>query len=571
MDYTLALPAPMPANGMRTLTPREMTQRARAMTCIHRREAGQCQGQLYVSLFFDGTGNNKDWKEPKLGGKQSQAELGKHSNVARLYEARLDRPDDGFFTHYIPGVGTPFAEIGDSGGDLGMGTGYMGANRINWGITRVLNSACVYLIGHDLFDKNTIKTYIQNISYNTRGPATNGSFDREEKRLATIVASSQRKLTSINVAVFGFSRGAAEARVFANWLGAMAKQNDGSHTLAGVPLRIYFMGLFDTVASVGIPGSVPGFDGHMAWADGQMDIHPAVEQCVHFIALHEQRASFPLELVNNAKHVAYPGMHSDVGGGYLPTEQGKLSQLSQIPLIDMHYEAMKAGVPLLASDEIQQRSDLAKDFHCSESLIEAYNAFSRECGIGSTPDEQAILAVIHQHTRQYLQWRGDLLESWQGLKTRDFYRRATPTDQKQLLLAQNDLSNQIAVLDERIRIEDGSALDKAAAISLYANSGNFDDEMIQPVDAVTRRVLAAMRQHTPLPDAVRRLMDDYIHDSRAGFRPLGNLEPHNVTGGYLRYRTIFPKQPGNAELAAPSETRAASTVHSSTTSSAALA
>ncbi|QAU23576.1 DUF2235 domain-containing protein [Dyella sp. M7H15-1] len=569
MSFTLTSPAPMPANGMRELTPKELALRASAMACIQQLESAQCQGQAFVSLFFDGTGNNKDWKEPALGGKQTQTDLGKHSNVARLYNVALDRSDDGFFSHYIPGVGTPFPDIGDGGGSLGMSTGYMGADRINWGITRVLNSAAVYLTGHDLFDKKMIRVEILIASSNSLGPAANRSFRPELKKLADVVARSQRKLTSINVAAFGFSRGAAQARVFVNWLAEMAKQNDGSLALAGVPLRFYFLGLFDTVASVGIPDAVPGFEGHMSWANGKLGIHPSVERCAHFIALHEQRASFPLELAERATQVTYPGVHSDVGGGYLPTEQGKLSQLSQIPLIDMHYEAMKSGVPLLDSNEIGRRDDLLKDFHCPKPLIEAYNAYLDTHGSSSVSGKDAVVDVIHQHTRQYLQWRGDLLESWQGLKTRDFYRRATSSDQKQLLMANTDLSNQMAVLDQRIHIEDGSALDKAAAISLYANTGKFD-EMLQPVDASTRDMLATLRRHAPLPPAVVRVLDDYVHDSRAGFRPLSNAEPYSVTGGYLRYRTVFSQPSRNAALAA-SDAADVQATEPPTSSSAALA
>ncbi|QAU23571.1 hypothetical protein EO087_05880 [Dyella sp. M7H15-1] len=66
MDFKLTPAAPMPANGMRELTPKELALRASAMACIQQLESAQCQGQAFVSLFFDGTGNNKDWKESKL-------------------------------------------------------------------------------------------------------------------------------------------------------------------------------------------------------------------------------------------------------------------------------------------------------------------------------------------------------------------------------------------------------------------------------------------------------------------------------------------------------------------------
>ncbi|AHI74244.1 hypothetical protein BTRA_1661 [Burkholderia thailandensis USAMRU Malaysia  len=50
--------------------------------------------------------------------------------------------------------------------------------------------------------------------------------------------------------------------------------------------------------------------------------------------------------VNNCEEVVYPGVHSDVGGGYGPEEQGREQDLSLIPLRHMYAEALRAGVPL---------------------------------------------------------------------------------------------------------------------------------------------------------------------------------------------------------------------------------
>ncbi|MBB3255533.1 hypothetical protein F4827_000260 [Paraburkholderia bannensis] len=407
MPYSVTIPAPLPADGYRKLTPRELAQRAAAMNCIHKKEAGQCQGQVYATLFFDGTGNNQDWTEPKTTGNQQARN--KHSNVARLYNARIDKPDEGFFSFYMPGVGTPFDKVGDnnqSGDTLGMGAGYMGADRINWGITRIFNAAHFYATNTVLLNDDDAKALVNSVSSNapalssgaTPGKAflspddampgamagqmlANMMLEKQrrvaalrkwEDKLAVVLKNAQRQVTSINVAVLGFSRGAAEARAFTNWLNDLLKRDDGGYyTLAGVPLRLYFLGLFDTVASVGVPNMIPGVNGHMAWADGTQAIPGIVEQCVHFIALHEQRACFPLEMASNVREVAYPGMHSDVGGGYLPTEQGKLGQLSQIPLNDMYYEAFKAGVPLRSHDEINSKGfeALKKQFDIPPDLL----------------------------------------------------------------------------------------------------------------------------------------------------------------------------------------------------------
>ncbi|MCE1208761.1 MAG: DUF2235 domain-containing protein, partial [Spirochaetia bacterium] len=94
--------------------------------------------------------------------------------------------------------------------------------------------------------------------------------------------------------------------------------------------------------------------GHQGWADNTLEIHPAVEQCVHFVAGHEVRACFPLDSVRvkseypaNAMEVMHPGAHSDVGGGYAPSALGvspsQDSFMSIIPGVNMYHEAKRAS------------------------------------------------------------------------------------------------------------------------------------------------------------------------------------------------------------------------------------
>lgn len=58
----------MPISGIRTLSPREVQLRAQAMACL-RDQNSKCQGQVYINLFFDGTGNNWDWEGTFIKGK----------------------------------------------------------------------------------------------------------------------------------------------------------------------------------------------------------------------------------------------------------------------------------------------------------------------------------------------------------------------------------------------------------------------------------------------------------------------------------------------------------------------
>ncbi|MBS7672703.1 DUF2235 domain-containing protein, partial [Vibrio cholerae] len=69
------------------------------------RGASTCARSLHISLFFDGTNNNEPYDTHK-------AEPPHPTNIARLYHATILKLESGYFRYYIPGVGTPFPEIG---------------------------------------------------------------------------------------------------------------------------------------------------------------------------------------------------------------------------------------------------------------------------------------------------------------------------------------------------------------------------------------------------------------------------------------------------------------------------
>jgi len=128
-----------------------------------------CDVNLFLGLFFDGTANNYDTS--------SNAHDRSHSNVARLYgaypgqsvpgipaasEAEWTHETDNyknFFRIYIPGVGTPFSMVDDSGTGadrtLGRATARYGERRIIWALLQTLNAVfryCTNSKGVGLFD-----------------------------------------------------------------------------------------------------------------------------------------------------------------------------------------------------------------------------------------------------------------------------------------------------------------------------------------------------------------------------------------------------------------------------------
>jgi hypothetical protein len=486
-----------------------------------------CHQDIYLGVFFDGTNNNKYRDTPGFS----------HSNVARLYEVypgtpaaqtapvlqvnplsqqpRPLFPDQTFqpksidahtFPYYrkiyVPGVGTPMPDAGDSGTGYqktgGLAMALLGQVRLDWAMLQVCKQVHAAIthpakeppvrMAELLHLKDPVKpvatmppSYTPHSAEEASGQAIGQaqaqalrqlkhqwdkykrawdkltvSYDTDayyqlladaEQRLAAAVQrhksdKTKPSLRKIRLSVFGFSRGSAQARA---WVNLLKRQWDGA--LAGLPLQIDFLGIFDTVASVGLAQSVPFMDGHFAWASGKnMAVPASVKRCAHLVAAFEVRGSFPLDSVcqgdvlpPNCKEVVYPGVHSDVGGGYPPNDQGRAMgpgdedgdkrKLSQISLAQMYREARMAGVPLAPPSHMLEKHK--KNFAIDPKLREDFNAYIAATRTGTeSPSERRkdlkndpnlmyptetqpgdhVWRLIRTHHGHLLQWQKLMLE-----------------------------------------------------------------------------------------------------------------------------------------------------------------
>ncbi|MGO4812260.1 DUF2235 domain-containing protein [Cupriavidus sp. 2MCAB6] len=424
----------------RALSDREQLQRSHAMC----RATGDprtpsCSGSLFVGLFFDGTGNNEDEDYKKH---EQDPRHQKHSNVVRLYHAYPDRKKVGtnaYYAYYIPGVGTPFREIGDDGGKFGSAAAWGGEPRIIWGLTRIFNAVHRYQRGDDLIPDDQAKAMTSGL-----GGVGSSGWQRRwalkqtwQDRLKAAIRGRKPQILQINLSVFGFSRGAAEARAFVNWLYEICEKVDGGWRFAGIPLHVQFLGIFDTVASVGIAGLYSFAEGRQSWADDNMQVHPAVEQCLHLVAGHEVRACFPSDSVRingkyppNCKEFVFPGSHSDIGGGYMPLCLGKADwnavgphhdlQLARVPGFEMYRAALVAGVPFYTEQQLIEKGQ-KKVFDAltpSQSAVDAVKAYYLAANIKAGTLED----MTRQHMRWYFSHRWQLLEA--GFRGSPQYQRA---------------------------------------------------------------------------------------------------------------------------------------------------
>ncbi|WP_368911650.1 DUF2235 domain-containing protein [Proteus vulgaris] len=364
-----------------------------------------CCRNLHISFFFDGTNNNRD--------RDMKAEPKTATNITRLFEATNEdennpnKKEREYFKYYMPGVGTAFPEIAEYNfTDTGLKYATGGEDRINWALLMLANT----LIISSNLDELTLpqlRTHLKDMATPTYLPISGKGRRRaiihslvNKKEIIEGLQLKPKTLT-IKLYVYGFSRGAAEARTFVNWVTQLFDTPEGAdkpvQKLCGIDVKVEFIGILDTVPSVGIVHLAPFFSGHMDWANGTQQLPSEkvfpnfIKCCRHFVSAHEQRFCFPLDTVrrpsdweneknktdtsasnknidgnnkntdgnkygrypkiSDIEEVVYPGVHSDIGGGYEVGDQGKAFEdpsmlVSQIVLHDLYLSAFQAGSPL---------------------------------------------------------------------------------------------------------------------------------------------------------------------------------------------------------------------------------
>lgn len=541
------------------------------------RGKNSCARNMMVGIFFDGTGNSHYRDYPKS-----------HSNVARLYFLHSDKVEDSCHSIYLQGVGTVFPEIDDYNKEQlfgiakGAALGYAGMKRINYAYLELLNSISRQLTRRAPFKfidlmklgrANLAKLSSANgggvvspgvsaaIKYNNDWKKQNFHADllNEFLSAATIAPllhqmekeiltrDNRKKIGSINLAVFGFSRGAAEARAF---LVHFDKVFPGRR-IAGFPVNIYFAGLFDTVSSVGLAdlfnSNLSVFDGFYSWAKKAKVEHSHVKECYHFVALNEVRACFPLTALNHFKpgrQFAYPGAHSDVGGGYGEQYQGK-TDISVVAGRHMYYLARKAGVPLMGLKEVgksdPKAQNSAKAFSANETVDKAFNSFldrlkqaAKQANLseqGGAYDLDALSRVAHT---EYLKHRGYILNSFQEKR---FYRDSTQNQKAHLDAINNHVKKTVGstlpAAYQKYREYLGRYHAMPGATPIKAISQEQYAALLNPALKV---VMKAQSSGKPL---LHEFYSDYVHDSVASFIEMELNEAKYNNLGILKYRKIY--------------------------------
>lgn len=477
-----------------------------------------CSKVVQVGLFFDGTGQNKDHPD--------EIKRKSHSNIARLWAAHRVDASDAIFKIYNSGPGTP-VEISNS----------------RW---------WEYLPGSEK----------AGLAFGLGGDARLAKAESELRdRLARIP-----RIRHIELSVFGFSRGAALARGFVNRILGQCHKVGGDFLLDGKhPVVFKFLGIFDTVASFGLPAT------NMDSSDVRLEVPDCVERVRHFVAAHELRFSFPVDTIRakgrypsgDRVERVYPGVHSDVGGGYGPQEQGRAFDLAKIICNDMLIECWHAGLPFLTKQQIESdKLLLGPMFDYPESSYKLYGNYLRSVNAQGSVEAQLFL-----HSLAYYRYRGRSVQTpdqnepaYQAMNAqaanarqqysdvgrtgrRDRLRSATA----QLASAEGQLSDyqggdrdiayEARKLATRRQMSQAGVFSRAMAAIASAGVGGVPSpsaaELNMPLSEDEDRMLDAWQEggQGKLEPSVQRFFEAFVHDSKAHFLP----EPT----GYFRRRGVY--------------------------------
>lgn len=184
--------------------------------------------------------------------------------------------------------------------------------------------------------------------------------------------------TGDKIYIFGFSRGAAIARMLASHIakeGLVLQQGRQQ-------VNIAMVGVWDTVASFGKPNL---HDSEQPISDVVFEngtIAQNIEKAYHLVAVDETRLAFRPTLMNASERVTeiwFPGVHSDVGGGY------RRDGLSDVALSFMIDRARAHGIQFTEASAI----DFARISSDTKATIELDDVEIR-------PDP---LGHLHEHRR----------------------------------------------------------------------------------------------------------------------------------------------------------------------------
>lgn len=265
-----------------------------------------------IVVFSDGTGQE--------GG------IGNNTNVYKLFNMIVDRDDFSQVAFYDPGLGTGWNKI----------TG----NMFGLGISRNIKQCYRFL-----YDNYSVGDQIYLFGF-SRGATTVRSLSGFIHSFGLLPKSRPELIDQ-----------AWDIYRLDNRIKMQQKASEFIHRHHTMWVRIHFLGVWDTVRALGIPLPFWGaLVNRFSWWKHKfhdLRLSESVEHARHALAIDDRRTVFHPTLFDEVtkdyqtlKQVWFPGVHTDVGGGY------KEQELSDIALEWMVGEARSKGLKIYPKHQV---------------------------------------------------------------------------------------------------------------------------------------------------------------------------------------------------------------------------
>jgi len=284
------------------------------------------------TVYFDGTGNNKDLNTPE----------GTQTNVARLFDL-----DTAKGTNLARNSGHPQLQ-------------YDAQERSG-------QSEKIYFDGVGSQAEKSGRSLLE-------GATGRGAQERIDQAYDAIVAFHNKYPDQkVDVNIVGFSRGASQSRALANeFIERGVPKLDGQGQPTGdflIPpgqAHVNKLGIFDTVATDGLSNT----DSHLG---KNLEIGKNVDSTTHLVAMNEYRETFKLTSAlreddnSRIEEMKFAGAHSQVGGGYQD------DVLAAGPLAVMYDRLQSAGIELkpMQQEDVQRVEQYNELIKSPEKVQEA--------------------------------------------------------------------------------------------------------------------------------------------------------------------------------------------------------
>lgn len=220
--------------------------------------------------------------------------------------------------------------------------------------------------------------------------------------------------------------------------------------------------------------------------------------------------------------MVYPGVHSDVGGGYEPGSQGVNDNFARIPLKHMLDDAVQAGVKMYSYEELQKEHPkvFKQQFEIQPDSQKYYDAVKE-----ATPSQGSVQEQIKGCMKLYYSAYGTIARTGNELSVSQRVRQENKFRER-IPVGPSDMATEMQRL-KKLKEATASKKDGFNIFRVFSPVSTAYEYMISIEDWQFES------WNKDVNDDIKKFYLNYVHDSKYGF--LSNVEPFS----YFRQRRVY--------------------------------